>query len=316
MRCLLFALTLLATPIAAQEFQWSTDVELWGGYSDISPRGDAGRAELDEENLGIVGIDVRTARHFDAWVLQLDAGGYLTNAERDPDNPNGNIVDTFYFGSHLARKIGEDTLLGGFLYGSTTYGGESDSVGEPELRGEAVSFGLEGQVYRGRHTFYAQIGVVDGSESVLQTPTSRPDVFDDGAFVRGEWRYFPTDESRFTLGAYVGKGRDSRDINADECGIGTCNKFEVWGFDARYDRAITDEWDGFIQYQASVVDEKVDALGGQCCGGVLDQRVNVGVVRRFGAASTIERDRKGAPFTVPQFDRWAGYTTEVLDTGN
>lgn len=203
---------------------------------------------------------------------------YNSNALEAPfDNdvfgPRYNFQGAF----HLSHRDPGSFLLGGLAgAGAASFGA---------LRHDYSFFGGEAQIYMNDITFYAQGGYVD-----YDARTFAVSPLDDGYFVRGVLRWFPTTTSRLQLeGTYMNLDITNAATDVDIFSVGARYDFTLAGMPIIGDTPVYLAYRGTFRDNCSVF------------GDVDDHVVMVGTSYSF-SGDMLTVDRQGATLDTPNFN--------------
>ena len=219
--------------------------------------------------------------------LQIDSVSEFlegTNGAFDPKQ-------TSALGAHLSYRVPSKGLIG-------IFGGYSWTRLENHQDYEMGLLGAEAQLYLGNWTFYAQGGV--GNNTKDDSP-GQSQGFNDGWFVRGVVRYFPSPDSK--LEAELAFAQAEPYVNGNE------GKFTSWG--VSYDHKLFNAFGfpvyGTLAYRGAYYD------GTSENDHVNEHVAKVGVKVLFGAKSLLHNDRYGATLDLPMLPIRANAVTENID---
>jgi hypothetical protein len=208
--------------------------------------------------------------------MQLDAIGEATEhlGQDDESDYGGGITGAL----HLDWRDPSSHALG-------LFGGASAVDLNSNDNGHAFFIGLEGQLYLGQNTLYLQGGYLDGEDS------DDNDVMAHSAFVHGGWNYYFSDDMRLATHASYANGKlDDDKTHIVDWGVELEGRPDGWPV------TLFAAYDGLYAKQNNENDK------------LLDTTVKVGLRFDFGGPTIIDRDRRGAGMTLPNFNRWLGLT--------
>lgn len=209
--------------------------------------------------------------------LQLDGKSEITENEGGDDE---NDYEYSIVGAgHLSYRDPQSYLLG-------IFGGVANSAAGDNGDTTGYFIGGEGQLYIDRATFYVQGGYFDGEKNDLDDS-----ILTDTYFVRGQLRYYLTDNFRGTLEGAYAVGRVDEEDDTD---------IYDWGVELEY-RFDESPISLFASYEGTDMDQtpgESDKLS--------EDVYTVGLRLDFGASTVFDRDRLGAGLDTPRFGRWQG----------
>jgi hypothetical protein len=248
--------------------------EIFGSYTELGK--DFG-TEDDKFWAGGAGI-YWSIPLSDMVSLQLDGKGEVT--ENDGEDEDTTDYEYSVGGAaHLSYRDPQSFLVG-------IFGGLSNAAGGENGDTTAYFIGGEGQLYVDQATFYVQGGYLDGEGDDFDEQ-----ILNDTYFVRGQLRYYLTDNFRATVEGAYAVGQVDLEDNTD---------IYDWGAELEYkfdDAPIS----VFASYEGTFMDQtpgEEDKLS--------EDVYTVGLRLDFGTTTIIERDRQGAGLDMPRIGRWQG----------
>jgi len=125
----------------------------------------------------------------------------------------------------------------------------------------------------------------------------------DGAwFVRGEVRAFHTDGSRTRFGLSYATGAETGrlgDCDTEE----SCLRLDAISWELRHDRMISESLGIFGAYKGAYVGQREVGSEGQCCEGIIEHSVLMGLRWQKGGGDFLAMDRYGVTFDTPDLGR-------------
>lgn len=259
-------------------------VEAGAGWVTLSESNDE-PDELDDHDYpllalrGAVSIPVAPALS-----IQVDGAGeaYIL----DPGTVD-NQVGVALGGAHLSWRDPSRGLIGVFA------GGGNGWTNRPFGITNAVWAGVEGQVYAGDNTLYAQAAYLSGDVPGTE------ETFTPAVLLRGVFRHFFPDDGRFEAELSFAGADDAIDGSDD---------VRVYSWGARYDRPLMEtDWYGFVAYRGTYVDTTTEGEH------TTEHAVMVGIKRLFGVADQKQNDRLAATLDQPSLGIRAPNWIEPLD---
>lgn len=270
---------LIAAPAWAQELVSSGEISIDGGFRTINSDDDGSGDTAQIGFGGIVGIPIAGG-----FSVQGDGRLEWYSKGNDTEDPRLNAL----LGGHLSYRNPEAFLVGAF-------GGYGWSDLEADASYELFLVGGEAQVYVGDLTLYGQAGYVDNTKS-----DGEREGYQTGWFVRGEGRYFFTDDAMASANIFYGEATPY--IDGDDDG-----EILSWGLSGKI-RLLDDlPLYGTLGYRGARYDSTSE-------GDVLVEHVfMVGLTFHFGANSLKHADRYGANLSLPMTPVRANGFAELID---
>lgn len=277
----------LFDPQPAPDRVISGNLEIFGGYSFLNGTAVTGSEDSDFPSFGGgASVDVP----FNAnWSLQLDVDGEVgfpdasdQTSESDGYGGHGTI------GAHLNYREMDRYLFGAFAGGGGV--GIQDTSGATGTGGPYGFVGVEGQMYFGNTTFYAQGGYFDTS---IQSNT---DIMEDAWFIRGVLRHYIgggntmlQGEIGYADGAMANTSDD--DVDVVSWGAKLEHLIHSWGNE------------GFVSAYAEYNGRHFDEKNCGCNDEYTDHTFMVGVSFDINQQNLLSRERTGVALDLPKFAR-------------
>lgn len=217
--------------------------------------------------------------------VQLDGASEFYTSLNDSEDPRR----TATAGVHLSYRVPTRGLIGIFA-------AHGWSPLEDGQKYTARMYGVEGQLYRGDWTFYAQAGVAD------VTKGDTGEGINDARFARGVARYFFDANTKLEL--ELSHARASPYIDGDDKG-------KFWGWGASFERKLFDLHRHPVYWSLAYRGASYDATTES---DILNEHVfRVGLKVLFGARDLQHNDRYGATLDLPMLPFRANGFSELID---
>jgi len=243
-------------------------------------------AEIDSDEPRVPGIGGRASVSipvFTTMSIQLDAAGerFLgIGPDLDPPDTDDSTLQEWVAAAHFSQRNPASHLIG--LFGG---GGVSTDNGD---NGGPIPFwfvGLEGQLYRGDNTFYAQVGYLTADDNFTE-------VIEPGFFVRVAGYHYAGPDTRFGIEGSVLHGER---LNGSPAGTTTVYG---WGLSAehQFGSALTlfGEYNGYFYDTRNSSENDAPFV----------HELRIGIEFAFGAPSLMDQDRRGVAVGLPPVTRW------------
>lgn len=256
-------------------------VDFSAGHRDIDSTDDGTGRSREWNAAGRLNIPLSPN-----FSVQLDGGSEFYTSLNDSEEPER----TTTVGVHLSYRVPSRGLIGVFA----AHGWSPMQYGEKYA---ARMYGVEGQLYRGDWTFYAQAGVADVTRS-----DGELEGVNDARFARGVARYFF--DANTKLEVELSYARATPYIDGDDNG-------KFWGWGASFERKLFDLHRHPVYWSLAYRRGSYDATTEDDI--LTEQVFKVGLKVLFGATDLKHNDRYGATLDLPMLPFRANGFTEVID---
>ncbi len=274
----------------------SGNLDVFFGGTWLSEQGARVNGSSADDEWGFIGgaakVDIPFSdQHFS---FQVDLDGEVTFAQGSSTNganASGNYAGGTQVGGHLNYREMDQYLFG--VFGGVGVAAIQDSA-STGAEGPHYFVGVEGQMYFGDTTAYAQVGYFDSDHQ------EGTDVFADAWFIRGVLRhYFNGGHTMLQASLAYADGSHGGSSVADE-------EMIEWGFKVEHQLF---NWgnDGFMSIYGEYIGRDFDETTPPGFGlddGHEQHTIMVGVSFNLNQYSLKTRERTGVALDLPDIERW------------